>query len=143
MRSDTTQSTRRSLLSVARGVFRRADDSKKQQLVDVDLFSKESKAKVEHWLPYGFTFVPQDGAEALTVFLGGNRSHGIVVGVSDRRHRPTNLKPGEVAMHDDQGQILHLTRDGIHVKTSKKITFEAEGEVALSSGGTFHINPPA
>jgi phage gp45-like len=42
-------------------------------------------------------------------------SHPIVLVVGDRRYRLKNLQDGEVAIYDDLGQKVHLTRDGIRV----------------------------
>ncbi|WP_431477838.1 phage baseplate assembly protein domain-containing protein [Massilia eburnea] len=58
----------------------------------------------------GFTSVPKPGAEGVVVFVGGNRDHGLVIAVEDRRFRLKGLASGEVAIYDDQGQKVHLTR---------------------------------
>ena len=60
------------------------------------------------------------------VFAGGLRSHGLVIAVEDRRYRLRDLKDGEVALYDDLGQVVHLTRDGIRIATSKPLTIAAE-----------------
>ncbi len=51
-----------------------------------------------------------------TFFIDGDRSHGIVLVAADRRYRMTGFEEGEIAIHDDQGQSVHLTREGIVVK---------------------------
>jgi len=116
---------------IARGTFRSADDTQKMQTVNVDLLHDESKAEVEHWHPYGFTSVPLDGAEALVVFPGGNRSHGIVVAIGDRRVRLKGLANGEVAIHDDQGQQVTFKRDKTIVKSSKPIELDSAVKVIV------------
>ncbi|MFV2291099.1 baseplate assembly protein, partial [Escherichia coli] len=45
----------------------------------------------------------------------GDRSHGVVVVVADRRYRLKGLRRGEVALYDDQGQSVVLTRSGLVV----------------------------
>jgi phage gp45-like len=55
-------------------------------------------------------------AEAIVLFLSGNRSHGVVIAQDDRRFRPTGLKEGEVCLYDDQKQQVVLTREGIRIK---------------------------
>jgi phage gp45-like len=61
---------------------------------------------------YGVASRPQDGADAIVIFPGGDRSRGIVIAVNDRRYQ-LDLSPGEVALHDDQGQIFRIGRAGI------------------------------
>lgn len=98
---------------LARGVVRLADGSKKMRTLQVRLLAKEDKDEIEHFEPYGWTSEPIAGAEALAAFFDGDRTHGVVLCVADRRYRLTGLEAGEVAIFDDQGQKVHLTRDGI------------------------------
>lgn len=100
---------------VSRAVVSAVDVAKKCQMLGLKLIGGEPKESVEHLEPYGFTSAPQDGAEALALFPSGDRSHGVVVVVSDRRYRIKGLKRGEVAIYDDQGKSVTLTRDGIVV----------------------------
>lgn len=93
---------------------------KKMQEVQIRLLAGELKDGVEHMEPYGFTSHPLPGAEGVVVFPGGDRSHGVVVVVADRIFRLQGLKPGEVALHDDQGMCVHLTREGPVVKAAGK-----------------------
>ncbi len=92
----------------------------KLQALQIRMLAGEVKDGVEHLEPYGFTSHPHDGAEGVVVFPGGDRSHGVVIVVADRRYRLQGMKAGEVAVHDDQGQCVHLTREGIVVKGAGK-----------------------
>jgi phage baseplate assembly protein V len=103
-----------------RGTINLVDSSKKTQTVQINLFAGEVKDDVEHFEPYGYTSHPKVGAEHLTGFLGGNRSHGVVIVVADRRYRLKGLAEGEVAIYDDQGQKVHLTRAGIVIDGAGK-----------------------
>ena len=98
------------------------------QEAQLRLFSGEAQQTIEHVHPYGFTSVPQprtggadsgmggtlDAAEAIVVYLNGNRSHGVAVVTGDRRFRLGGLQPGEVAHHDDQTHQRVIHRDGIY-----------------------------
>lgn len=96
----------------------------KLQALQIRMLAGEVKDGVEHLESYGFTSHPHDGAEGVAVFPGGDRSHGVVIVVADRRYRMQGLKAGEVALHDDQGQCVHMTREGMVVKgAGKPITF--------------------
>lgn len=133
------QSLQRQVLNlICRAVVKSVDTSKKCQVVDLELIAGEPKSNIEHLEPYGFTSKAKSGSEALVLFPDGDRSHGVVVVVSDRRYRIKGLKDGEVALYDDQGQSVTLTRSGIVVdgkgkpilfKNAPKARFEMDIEV--------------
>jgi phage baseplate assembly protein V len=112
-------------MMVARAVVKTVDDATKMQLLQLGILAGELRDKVEHFQSYGFTSVPFPGAEAVVVFPGGNREHGLCVVVDDRRYRLTGLDEGEVALFDDQEQKVHLKRDGIEISTEHKVTVTA------------------
>lgn len=93
----------------------------KTQRVQIGALAGEGKTDIEHFEAYGHTSNPHPGAEGLGLFFGGDRSHGAVICVGDKRYRLTGLKSGEVALYDDLGQVVHLTRDGISVATDLDI----------------------
>jgi len=103
---------RRVLLMIGRGVVKRVDDALKLQGLQLALLADEVRDDVEHFLPYGFTAHPFEGAEALVASVGGDRSHPIAVVVTDRRHRPKDLDEGEVALYTDEGLQIHMVRGG-------------------------------
>ena len=83
--------------------------------------SGESFEEREFIQDYGFASQPQPGAE-LIILAAGNTI--VAIGSDDRRYR-LRLEAGEAALYDDLGQLVHLTRDGIVVTSSKKITASA------------------
>lgn len=95
---------------IARGVVALVDAGSKLQGLQMRLTADEVKDGMEHFEPYGFTSNPQPGAEGVALFLGGDRSHGVVVCVSDRRFRLQALESGEVALYTDEGDFLHFKR---------------------------------
>jgi phage baseplate assembly protein V len=111
---------------VSRAVVSRVDDGEKRQLVQLTLLEGETREGLEHFQPYGFTSVPQVGAEAVALFVGGERDHGLVVAVDDRRYRLTGLQDGEVALYTDQGDKLVLKRGGtIEVTAATKVVVDS------------------
>lgn len=103
-----------SLKSVmARGTVVLAAAGKMMQTLQVKLTAGELKDGVEHFEPYGFTSNPLTGAEVLTLFLNGDRSHGVVVVAADRRYRIKELQSGEVAIYTDEGDKIHFKRGRI------------------------------
>lgn len=102
---------RRVRLMVSRAVISLVNDGGGLQLVQVKLLAGEVRDGVERLQNYGFTSVPLAGAEAGMVCVSGDRDHGLVLAVDDRRYRLKGLSNGEVAMYDDQGQAVHFKRD--------------------------------
>lgn len=98
----------------------------KMQSLQLNLRGDETKESVEHFEPYGFTSKAHAGAEAITLFFNGDRSHGVAVVVADRRYRLKSLASGEVSLHDDQGQVVHLKRDRVLIETP--FTFEVRAD---------------
>lgn len=132
MRATPLDAARRIYNHFTRGTLKKANDSPKMQEVDLDLLADESKTKVERIQNYGITSVPlpekdNDSAEVVIAFIGGLRDHPVVIAIDDRRYRLKGLKDGEVALYDDQGQVVHLTRDGLKLETPKKIDITANG----------------
>lgn len=87
-----------------------ANAASKMQTLQVRLLAGEVKDGIEHFEPYGFTANPHPGAEGIAAFFGGDRSHGVVLCIADRRFRLKELKPGEVALYTDEGDRLHFKR---------------------------------
>lgn len=126
---------------VARAVLTAINTSKKCQSVSLTLIGGETKEALEHLEPYGFTSAAQEGAEAVVLFPSGDRSHGVVLAVADRRYRIKGLKRGEVAIYTDEGDSIVLKRgrvteintDQLIVNAKTKVTFntpliEASGD---------------
>lgn len=107
---------RRVQLLVGRGVVRRVDDGGKVQRVQTSFYKGEVHDNMERMQPYGHTSVPPEGSDALALFLGGDRSNGVIIMIGDRKYRLIHLRPGENAIYDDLGQSVHLTREGIVIK---------------------------
>jgi phage baseplate assembly protein V len=101
---------------LARGVVSLVQAGLKMQTLQVRVLEGEVIDSVEHIEPYGLTAQVLPGAEAFIIFLGADRSHGVVISAPDRRYRPTDLQPGEVCIFDHLGQRVHLTASGIVIK---------------------------
>lgn len=71
--------------------------------------------------PYGFSYRPKPGAEVYLAFPSGDRSHGIVVVIGDKRYQ-MDLEEGEAGLHDDEGNWVYIKRGGvIEVKAATKV----------------------
>lgn len=125
---------------VSRAVLSRIDDSKKMQLLQLDVLAEETRDGVERVQNYGFTSVPLAGAEAVVLFVGGRREHGLAVAVDDRRYRVTDLQPGEVAMYHKDGASVVLKADGsIEVMPKPGAVVKLAGSAdAVAKGGALN-----
>jgi phage baseplate assembly protein V len=97
---------------VSRAVVAAVNDATRMQTVQLRLLSDETKDGVERFQPFGLTAVPLAGAEAVVLFPGGHRDHGLCVVVDDRRSRPADLSPGESCLYNAHGITLTLKDDG-------------------------------
>lgn len=91
------------------------DDSGFVQLQQVAFAGGDVRDDTPRLAEYGFTSMPLPGCQALVLFIGGDRSNAAIFATSDPSNRLKNLQPGEVAIYDDQGQSVYLTRAGIVV----------------------------
>lgn len=89
----------RVLLMIGRAVILAAENTADGQRLRLGLLAGEETESVEQMQEFGFASRPPKGAEALAVFLGGDRAAGMVVATEDPRFRPWGLEPGEVAIY--------------------------------------------
>ncbi|AYR24264.1 phage baseplate assembly protein V [Herbaspirillum rubrisubalbicans] len=121
-------------LMLGRGIVSKVNDAAAIQLIRGKLMDGEDYDQMERVQQYGFTSVPKAGAEFLSTFIGGNRDHSVIVAVDDRRFRLRGLRDGEMAIYDDQGQKVHLTRNGIVIDGGgKPISIQNTPEVDMTT----------
>lgn len=126
---------------LVRGTVVLVDSARKLQALQMRLTAGEVKDGLEHFEPYGFTSNPLAGAEGIAAFIGGDRSHGVLLVVADRRYRVQGMEPGEVAIYTDEGAKIHLKRgriidieaDVINFKAATAVNFDTP---AITQTGT-------
>ncbi|MFS8051577.1 phage baseplate assembly protein V [Rhizobium sp. BR 317] len=127
-------------MTIARGSIKSVKDGAKLRTLNLVGLQDESLSDVEHFESYGLTAVPaasgSDGsAEAIIGFVGGNRSHPIVIAFGDRRSRPKGRPAGDVTLYHYNGSEVHLANDGININT-------AGNPLTITAGGvTMTISP--
>ena len=117
---------------LARGTVVLAHSASKLQSLQMRLTAGEVNDDMEHFEPYGFTSNPLAGAEGIVTFLGGDRSHAVVLVVADRRYRLQSLAPGEVAIYTDEGDKVHFKRGRVieietgtlNIRASSAVNFD-------------------
>jgi phage baseplate assembly protein V len=122
---------------VSRGYITFSNSASKCQTLQINMSGGEQKSDVEHIEPYGFTSRPLDGAEAVALFLDGDKSHGVILAAGDRRYRITSLQKGEVAIYTDEGDSIIFNRNNeINLKT-KKFIVNADDVIELHTKNLF------
>ncbi|MCW8156634.1 phage baseplate assembly protein V [Stutzerimonas stutzeri] len=111
---------------LARAVLAGVQQNRLQSL-QLQLLAGEVKDGVELFEPYGLTGHALPGAEAAVAFIDGSRTHGIALVQTDRRYRPVDLAPGEVALFNHEGTCVVLRNGG-------RIEMTAATEVAIQTG---------
>ncbi len=97
-------------LGVGRGVLNLVNAGAAVQTMQATFHEDETRDGLEHFEGYGFTSNPPAGSEVAAVFVGGDRSHGVIVGIGDRAFRLAGLASGEVALYTDEGDKLVFKR---------------------------------
>lgn len=130
--------TRWVLMLVGRGRLKVIDDTGVVQLVQVKLGADEILDGVPRVAEYGFVSNPPVGADAVAIFISGDRSQGVVIATNHQASRLKGLAPGEVAIHDNLGQIIRLTPTGIVITAPLGVTIN--GNVAVTGAITATAN---
>lgn len=118
---------------LARGTVVLVNAAKKLQGLQVRLTAGELKDGAEHFEPYGFTSNPLPGAEVLAAFIGGDRSHAVVLVAADRRYRIQAMASGEVAIYTDEGDRIHFKRGRIIDIETQTLNIKATTAVNIDS----------
>lgn len=106
-----------------------SDDSRSAQLLQVKLNDSETRDDTPRIAEFGLTSRPPDGSDVLVVFLGGDRSKGVVVATAHQGSRPKGLLTGETMLYDLWGKSVHLTKAG-------GIVVEAQGAPVTVNNAT-------
>ena len=71
--------------------------------------------------PYGYSYRPKAGCQTYLLFPSGDRSYGVAIVIGDKRYQ-MDLVEGEVAIHDDEENWVHIKRGGIiEAKAATKV----------------------
>lgn len=89
--------------------------------VQVKVLDDEALDNINRVEPYGFSYHPKPGCQTYLVFPHGDRSYGVALIIGDKRYQ-MDLLEGEVGLHDDEGNWVHIKRGGtIEVKASTEV----------------------
>lgn len=65
---------------------------------------------------FGFTSLPPDGSDCVAIYVGGDRSNGVVIATGNQTYRLKGLASGDAALYDSRGQSVWLTQNGIVIE---------------------------
>lgn len=89
--------------------------------VQARVLDGETLSNLDRIEPYGLSYRALEGCETYLLFPDGDRTYGVAFLIGDKRYQMT-LQAGEVAIHDDQNNWVHIQRGGIiEVKASTKV----------------------
>jgi phage gp45-like len=78
---------------VTRAVVELVNDKLKTQRVQLSILEGEVVSNIEHFQPYGLSFTPPAGAEAIALAVQGSRSHTVAICVQHPDERPKDVPP--------------------------------------------------
>ncbi|MDR3438945.1 phage baseplate assembly protein V [Telmatospirillum sp.] len=135
---------RRMLLTVGRGRVTAANDAGNVQSLQIRLGANEVRDKTPRLVEFGLASMPPIGTDVVLLFVGGDRSDGVVIATGDQATRFKNMSSGEAALYDALGKYVHLSKDGIVVEAKDQpvtvnnattVTVNASSDVTVNAGG--------
>lgn len=85
---------------------------------------------------YGVMSRPLPGAKGYILFMGGDTSRGVAFCIEDERYQ-MELEPGDVAVLDYRGNLIHLKDNGVRINTPNTLTIDAN-KVVINSDTTIN-----
>lgn len=132
--------------TIERGTITASKNNDQLRELQVQLQDNYVQDELEHLEPYGFSSEPHcdKQTDAMVAFLGNQRGHGIVLSVTDRRYRITQMKTGEVCIYDDKKRHVYLKQDGIEIDgADSPITVKTTNSVTINAAANINLNASA
>lgn len=134
---------RRVLLAIGRGRVTTSNDSGVVQLVQTKFNDLETIDGMPRVAEFGFTSRPPNGSDVLAVFIGGDRSNGVIIATNDQASRPTGLAIGETKLYSFVGQYVYLSASGIVIEAaSLPVTVNDASTVTVNAQTTVKVVAP-
>lgn len=116
------------------------DDSGQVQLDQVAIGPLEIHDGAPNSQQYGFASNPPLGTDAVMVFIGGDRSNGVIIATGNQQYRLKGLASGDAALYDSRGQSVWLTAAGIVVNgAGLPVTIKNSPTVTLPDTTTLEV----
>ena len=125
-----TKLANRIFMLFGKALINTVDDTTAIQLVKISGLADEVQDKIERVQNFGFTSNPPEGSESLVACIGGNRDHTVVIASDSSEHRKKNLKPGETAVYDKNGNYIYLKEDGsVEISASGGVVIDGDVQI--------------
>lgn len=130
----------------ARGKLLDMDLTPKVPTAKVGLMADEVMDSLEFPQTYGFKSAPPktDTAEVITAHFGGNRNHGTILKIFDRKLMPNDLNEGDVTLYGLHNERIMIDADGNILLNNANIaiTLDNDGSMTLASNTTIKLDAP-
>ncbi len=121
------------------------DTTSTVQRAQLTLGQMETRDNTPRLAEYGFASNPPPGTDAVMLFVGGDRSNGVVIATGNQTYRLKGLASGDAALYDSRGQSVWLTPGGLVVNgaglpmvinNTPSVTVNASSSVTLNTPTT-------
>lgn len=137
------RAARRILNLIGRARINLIDDTGPVQMAQVTVNDLETIDKVPVVQAFGFASNPPKGSDVALVFVGGDRSNGVVVATNSQKYRARNLAPGESVIYTQDGKQIYLTASGgikiaangqpVEIDNATTVTINASNSVVMNT----------
>jgi phage baseplate assembly protein V len=98
---------------IARAVVATVNDALKTQRIQLTIRGDNEVANAEHFQPYGLSFVPPSGSEAVALAVAGARSHTVAICAQHPDKRPKGSDEKTGGLYTEGEWRLFIDADGI------------------------------
>lgn len=127
------------VMDIVRGMIRRmtlknVKDDGQTQTASIEVAEGIWRDDIEVMQPYGFaSHVPEDGALALALALGGDQGDITLIPVGNPSKRMGKLAKGEVGFYNENNDKAVMTAGGnLLIKTGARVTIETDAGVFVT-----------
>jgi phage gp45-like len=122
--------------TLACGQITTTNDSGPTLTAEMQLSAIEKRKATKMVQQFGFASNPPADTDAVLLFLGGDKTNGLIIGTNFQPVRPRNQRVGEVTVYNNYRMTAAFTRDGI--------TINADGVIIdmVTASGLVHITAP-
>lgn len=118
----------------ARALISSVSDGSGGITLELTLGAAEVRDDVDLVQQYGISSKPKPGSQAVTIFISGSRAEGVTIATKGAgADMEFHLDEGEVALHTDEGDSVHLKRGRIVEITTETLRITASTAVEIDS----------